>query len=107
MIKPLYNIANLELWTQCYFRWIPTLEIHNGGENHIELYARLLQNNVNQLKMNINDNCGSPTGKSNSYSVHMNIDSFYPFSNKNLNSFRAKNLNIIEEMCLRLKEIIF
>ncbi|XP_033198188.1 myotubularin-related protein 10-B [Bombus vosnesenskii] len=82
VIKPLYNVANLELWTQCYFRWIPTLEIHNGGRNHIELYARLLRNDVNQLKMNINGNCGSPTGKSNSYSVQMNIDSFYPFSNK-------------------------
>lgn len=82
VIKPLYNVANLELWTQCYFRWIPTLEIHNGGRNHIELYARLLRNDVNQLKMNINGNCGSPIGKSNSYSVQMNIDSFYPFSNK-------------------------
>lgn len=82
VIKPLYNILNLELWSQCYFRWIPTLEIHNGGQNHIELYARLLRNDVNQLKMSINGNCSSPTDKSNSCSVQMNIDSFYPFSNK-------------------------
>lgn len=82
IIKPLYNLMNLELWAQCYFRWIPTLEIRNGGQNHIELYARLLRNDVNQLKMNINGNCGSPVAKSSSYSVQMNIDSFYPFSNK-------------------------
>ncbi|KAF3427363.1 hypothetical protein E2986_04716 [Frieseomelitta varia] len=82
VIKPLYNVANLELWSQCYFRWIPTLEIHNGGQNHIELYARLLRNDVNQLKMSINGNCGSPIDKSNSCSVQMNIDSFYPFSNR-------------------------
>ncbi|XP_076181009.1 myotubularin-related protein 10-B isoform X2 [Ptiloglossa arizonensis] len=82
IIKPLYNMASLELWTQCYFRWIPPLEIRNGGQNHIELYARLLRNDVNQLKMCVNGNCGSPVDKSNSYSVQMNIDSFYPFSNK-------------------------
>ncbi|XP_017888753.1 myotubularin-related protein 10-B isoform X2 [Ceratina calcarata] len=82
MLKPLYSIPTLELWTQCYFRWIPTLEIRNGGRNHIELYARLLRNDVNQLKMCLNGNCGSPTIKSNSYSVPMNIDSFYPFSSK-------------------------
>lgn len=75
-------MASLELWTQCYFRWIPPLEIRNGGQNHIELYARLLRNDVNQLKMCVNGNCGSPVDKSNSYSVQMNIDSFYPFSNK-------------------------
>ncbi|XP_029034885.2 myotubularin-related protein 10-B isoform X2 [Osmia bicornis bicornis] len=82
IIKPWYNIASLELWTQCYFRWIPTLEIRNGGQNHIELYARLLRNDVNQLKISIDGNCGSPIAKSNTYSVQMNIDSFYPFSNK-------------------------
>lgn len=30
-IKPWYEIWNLEVWTQCYFRWIPVLEIYNGG----------------------------------------------------------------------------
>lgn len=89
VIKPLYAISSLELWTQCYFRWIPTLEIHNGGQRHIEFYIRLLQNNINQLKININDNRGSPdqfTDKIGIYSLHTNIDSFYPFSNK-----RSKN----------------
>ncbi|XP_050464297.1 myotubularin-related protein 10-B isoform X2 [Cataglyphis hispanica] len=88
VIKPLYAISCLELWTQCYFRWIPTLEIHNGGQRHIEFYIRLLQNNINQLRININDNRGSPidTDKIDIYSLHTNIDSFYPFSNK-----RSKN----------------
>jgi len=82
IIKPLYTISSLELWTQCYFRWIPTLEIHNGGQRHIELYIRLLQNDVNQLKLNINDNHSSSVNKIGTYSLHTNIDSFYPFSNK-------------------------
>ncbi|XP_043260990.1 myotubularin-related protein 10-B isoform X2 [Colletes gigas] len=94
IIKPRYNIASLELWTQCYFRWIPALEIRNGGHNHIELYARLLRNDVNKLKMCINGNCSSPVDKSNSYSVQMNIDSFYPFSNeKSGNTVSAPIMN--------------
>ncbi|CAK9826975.1 Myotubularin-related protein 10-B [Anthophora retusa] len=93
-IKPLFHVATIELWTQCYFRWIPTLEIRNGGQNHIELYARLLRNDVNQLRMNINGNCGSPINKSNNYSVPMEIDSFYPFSNKKSgNSVSAPIMN--------------
>ncbi|XP_025263877.1 myotubularin-related protein 10-B isoform X2 [Camponotus floridanus] len=84
IIKPLYTISSLELWTQCYFRWIPALEIHNGGQTYIELYVRLLQNNINQLEININDNRDSPidTDKIGIYSLYTNIDSFYPFSNK-------------------------
>lgn len=81
-IKPLYSISSLELWSQCYFRWIPPLEIHSGGRNHIELYTRLVQNDVAQLKVNANGNCGSPVEKLTTYLVQMNIDSFYPFSNK-------------------------
>lgn len=79
IIKPLYTVSSLELWTQCYFRWIPTLEIRNGGQRHIELYIRLLQNDVNQL--GINENRVSPIDKVGICSLHTNIDSFYPFSN--------------------------
>lgn len=82
VIKPCCAISSLELWTQCYFRWIPALEIHNGGQRHVELYVRLLQNDVNQLKINVNGHCGSPVDKVGIYSFHTNIDSFYPFSNK-------------------------
>ncbi|XP_051168086.1 myotubularin-related protein 12 [Leptopilina boulardi] len=81
-IKPHYSIPSLELWSQCYFRWIPPLEIHNGGRNHVELHARLVQNDIAQLKINANGNCESPVEKITSYIVHMNIDSFYPFSNR-------------------------
>lgn len=79
IIKPLYAVSSLELWTQCYFRWIPTLEIRNGGQRHIELYIRLLQNDVNQL--GINENRVSSVDKVGICSLHTNIDSFYPFSN--------------------------
>ncbi|XP_015112099.1 myotubularin-related protein 10-B [Diachasma alloeum] len=81
-LKPQYNISCLELWTQCYFRWIPPLEIHNGGKNHVELFSRLMQNDINQLRVNTSDGCTSPVDKVTTYLVQMNIDSFYPFGNK-------------------------
>lgn len=83
ILKPLHTISSLELWTQCYFRWIPALEIHNGGQRHVELYIKLLQNDVNHLKINVNDNRSIVSlNKVGIFSLHTNIDSFYPFSNK-------------------------
>ncbi|XP_011696648.1 PREDICTED: myotubularin-related protein 12 isoform X3 [Wasmannia auropunctata] len=81
IIKPLYTISNLELWTQCYFRWIPTLEIRNGGQRHIELYIRLLQNDVNHLEINESHHISPIDKVGTCCSLHTNIDSFYPFSN--------------------------
>ncbi|XP_011312781.1 myotubularin-related protein 10-B [Fopius arisanus] len=81
-LKPQHSISCLELWSQCYFRWIPPLEIHNGGKNHVELFSRLLQNDINQLRVTTNDGCTSPVDKVTTYLVQMNIDSFYPFGNK-------------------------
>ncbi|XP_063991002.1 myotubularin-related protein 10-B [Diachasmimorpha longicaudata] len=81
-LKPHHNISCLELWTQCYFRWIPPLEIHNGGKNHVELYSRLMQNDINQMRVNTSDGSTSPVDKVTTYLVQMNIDSFYPFGNK-------------------------
>ncbi|KAK0083441.1 hypothetical protein PV325_008780 [Microctonus aethiopoides] len=82
ILMPQYSIPCLELWTQCYFRWIPPLEIHNGGKNHIELFIRLIQDSISQLKLNISGNSSSPVNKINTFLVQMNIDSFYPFGNK-------------------------
>jgi myotubularin-related protein 10/11/12 len=84
-LKPLYRIPCLEIWSQCYFRWIPHLVINNGGRNQIEMYARLLQNDVAQLQMDISGGGGtssSPVDKISTYLLQMNINSFYPFSNK-------------------------
>ncbi|XP_012272966.1 myotubularin-related protein 10-B [Orussus abietinus] len=92
-MKPRYSIPNLELWTQCYFRWIPPLEIRSGGSNHVELFARLIQNDINRLRMNVNGGCASPVDKISTYLVQMNIDSFYPFSNKSGNVVSTPIMN--------------
>jgi len=108
IIKPLYAVSCLELWTQCYFRWIPTLEIRNGGQRHIEFYIRLLQNDVNQL--GINESRVSPVDKVGICSLHTNIDSFYPFSNnRSGNTVSAPIMNssiLISESLLDAQSLI-
>lgn len=81
-LNPLCAIPSLEVWSQCFFRWIPHLVIHNGGRNHIEMYARLLLNDVAQLQLDAGDPSTSPVDKLSTCLLQMNINSFYPFSNK-------------------------
>ncbi|XP_018367524.1 PREDICTED: myotubularin-related protein 10-B isoform X2 [Trachymyrmex cornetzi] len=108
IIKPLYAVSSLELWTQCYFRWIPTLEIRNGGQRHVELYIRLLQNDINQH--GINESCVSPIDKVGICSLHTNIDSFYPFSNnRSGNTVSAPIMNssiLLSESLLDAQSVI-
>ena len=82
-LKPQYQISSLDLWSQCYFRWIPHLVINNGGRSQVEMHARLLQNDLAQLQIDANDSINaSPVDKLSTYLLQMNINSFYPFSNK-------------------------
>ncbi|OXU27288.1 hypothetical protein TSAR_008542 [Trichomalopsis sarcophagae] len=84
-LKPLHHIPCLEIWSQCYFRWIPHLVINNGGRSQIEMYARLLQNDIAQLELDVKNGgpqSSSPVDKISTYLLQMNINNFYPFSNK-------------------------
>lgn len=38
------NVSDLHLWSQCYFRFLPLLEIIDGGKPRIDLAARALLN---------------------------------------------------------------
>ena len=76
----MYSIPYLEVWSQCYFRWIPHLIIKNGGKIQVEILARLLQKDL--FKLDTNNSCSSV----NSYVLsiyRMQIDSFFPFTHKN------------------------
>ncbi|XP_055919388.1 myotubularin-related protein 10-B [Eupeodes corollae] len=49
-LEPKHNISHLEIWEQCYYRWIPILEIKSGGFPQIELFHRLLLNNIGKMQ---------------------------------------------------------
>lgn len=49
-LEPQYAVRDIEIWHQCYFRWIPFLEIKNGGNPQIDLFNRSVLNNIHKLQ---------------------------------------------------------
>ncbi|XP_052867794.1 myotubularin-related protein 10-B isoform X1 [Anopheles cruzii] len=48
-LQPQYCLRDIELWQQCYFRWIPHLQIKHGGIAQSELLNRILVHNIRKL----------------------------------------------------------
>lgn len=78
-LKPYTSLSNLDIWAQCYFRWLPDLEIKNGGKPQIDFFCRLLVNDILRKKQ------GDINGifkrrKDSLISLSKKINSFFPFS---------------------------
>lgn len=50
-LEPSCKIKDIELWHQCYYRWLPVVEIQDGGHPQVELFHRLLLSNINKLQL--------------------------------------------------------
>ncbi|XP_062564541.1 myotubularin-related protein 10-B [Armigeres subalbatus] len=53
-LEPLCTVRDMEIWHQCYYRWIPFLEIKNGGYPQIDLFNRSVLNGINRLMKVLN-----------------------------------------------------
>lgn len=49
-LDPDHRMSSLQIWEQCYFRFMPILEIKRGGFPQIELQHRLLLSNITKLQ---------------------------------------------------------
>lgn len=49
-LEPQFCLRDIELWQQCYLRWIPHLEIKQGGMAQCLLLNRMLLNNIGRLR---------------------------------------------------------
>lgn len=49
-LEPKTGISDLDIWQQCYHRWIPILEIKHGGFPQIDLFHRLILSNISKLQ---------------------------------------------------------
>ncbi|XP_065363536.1 myotubularin-related protein 10-B [Calliphora vicina] len=49
-LLPEHRMSFLNIWEQCYFRFMPILEIKRGGFPQIELQHRLLLSNIGKLQ---------------------------------------------------------
>lgn len=64
------GVPSLSLWRQCYFRWLPFLEIPGGGQAQIDLQHRQLSAEIAALQR----------GESVPEQTLTQVGSFFPFS---------------------------
>lgn len=77
-LKPNPGLSNLEVWSQCYFRWLPDLEVKNGGKPQIDLYCRYLVAEILHKQDDIN---GKLVRNQEEYTdLLKRVNSFFPFS---------------------------
>ncbi|XP_017786863.1 PREDICTED: myotubularin-related protein 10-B-like, partial [Nicrophorus vespilloides] len=80
---PSTGISCLDVWRQCYFRWIPDLEIRNGGRPQIDICNRFLSEELELLRHKLatsNFNGAINKTKEEKLQILRRVNSFYPFS---------------------------
>ncbi|XP_050515463.1 myotubularin-related protein 10-B [Diabrotica virgifera virgifera] len=92
-IKPNTGLSSMEIWLQCYFRWLPDLEIRTGGRPQIDLFSRYLVAEILQTQQNPTDINGKLNkSKEQYFELIQKVNSFFPFShNSSLLSGDATN----------------
>jgi myotubularin-related protein 10/11/12 len=83
VLRPATSVSHLDVWMQCYFRWLPDLEIRNGGRPQIDLCSRFIVAEIFELQEKIQT--GEVNGKLNrNKEEHLEllrkVNSFFPFS---------------------------
>lgn len=93
------SIGSLELWKQCYFRWLPVLEVIGGGQPQVNFQTHILVEEITYLQQKLSamqkgvilpspsssyDFFNEPSfscdrGRLKSY-IKSNPNSFFPFS---------------------------
>lgn len=89
------SIRDMEIWMQCYYRWLPVLEIKNGGNPQIDLFHRMILSGISKLQQDLQTRTfddqtaavRSTSTQSDDYIQNMPlISSFFPFTRSTTNS---------------------
>lgn len=120
-LEPSSSVRDLDIFAQCYYRWMPILEIRNGGFVQIDLYNRMILSNIHKLQRsletgNVNDlqldlkkdddsTVSRPETTSNGKHTRVPVvNSFFPFSitdgddnNSNLNDILIFSSDVLTE----------
>lgn len=97
-LEPQCAVRDLEIWVQCYYRWLPILEIKNGGFPQVDLYTRVILSSISMLQQALQsrdfDDLPTPTNEDgNGIGLNMpSVSSFFPFSGDNTNSNELSNI---------------
>ncbi|XP_017061620.1 myotubularin-related protein 10-B [Drosophila ficusphila] len=49
-LQPAFRIFDLQVWDQCYYRWLPVLDIRGGSQPQVDLFHRLLLSNIAKVQ---------------------------------------------------------
>lgn len=82
-LVPNTRVCFLDIWSQCYFRFIPDLEIRSGGRPIVDLCNRFIATQINGLFQQISQGTernGTPKTKEDNVQMLKKINSFFPFS---------------------------
>lgn len=52
-LEPAHRILDLAVWDQCYYRWLPVLDIRGGGQPQVDLFHRLLLSNIAKMQRSL------------------------------------------------------
>ncbi|XP_060525848.1 myotubularin-related protein 10-B [Cylas formicarius] len=84
-LNPSTGLSGLDVWDQCYFRWLSELEIPRGGRPQIDLYSRYLVSEIFQHYAAAGDVNGTtrarPTTGDDDYYLELlkKANGFFPF----------------------------
>ncbi|XP_056637371.1 myotubularin-related protein 10-B [Diorhabda sublineata] len=80
-LTPKTGVSALDVWLQCYFRWLPDLEIRNGGKPQVDLFCRYLVSEILQTQQNMGEMNGKLNKNKDQYlELIRKVNSFFPFS---------------------------
>lgn len=84
-LSPKPGIPFLEIWSQCYFRWLPDLEIRNGGKPQIELINKFVVAEIFSLYQQLKGNANGTIDETKDEKLQLlkKVNSFFPFSHNN------------------------
>lgn len=99
-LEPKHSLKDLEIWSQCYFRWTPMLEIVSGGFPQIDLFNRLVVNNVHSIQKALIERPLSikpqfdPMQEQSNESQY-SVNSFFPFTSTTGNSSELSDILVV------------
>lgn len=113
-MSPNTAIRDMDIWMQCYYRWLPVLEIKNGGPPQVDLFNRMILSNISKLQQDLQlrtfDDVPNSTSKTSTSSQSEEnliqgmplISSFFPFTrnttdNNDLNDILTQSNELLTE----------
>lgn len=91
-LKPQTAIRDLDIWMQCYYRWLPVLEIPHGGNPQIDLFNRMVLSSISKLQQDLQTRSFEEPAAAATQSIDQLIQnrplisSFFPFTRNTTNT---------------------